>query len=100
MFEDGVRTFEDGVRVFENGACRIEDGVCVFGDGGRAIGDGVRTIGDCARMIGDHVRMILIVDDPDHFFVRALQAGATEIFPVGEEYGWRLGRLSDPFGLH
>ena len=53
-----------------------------------------------APLGGDHVRMILIVDDPDHFFVRALQAGATEIFPVGEEYGWRLGRLSDPFGLH
>jgi PhnB protein len=49
---------------------------------------------------GETVRMILTVADPDALFARALQAGATEIFPVGEEYGWRLGRLVDPLGLH
>jgi len=49
---------------------------------------------------GDSLRMILTVADPDAAFARALAAGATEVFPVGEEYGWRLGRLSDPFGLH
>jgi PhnB protein len=49
---------------------------------------------------GDSVRMILTVADPDALFARALAAGASEIFPVGEEYGWRLGRLVDPFGLH
>lgn len=49
---------------------------------------------------GGTVRMILTVPDPDVMFLRALQAGATEVFPVGEEHGWRLGRLSDPFGLH
>lgn len=49
---------------------------------------------------GNNVRMILIVDDPDTFFAHAIKAGATEIFPVGEEHGWRLGRLSDPYGLH
>lgn len=38
--------------------------------------------------------------NPDALFAQALQAGATEVFPVGEEYGWRLGRLVDPFGLH
>ncbi len=48
----------------------------------------------------ENVRMILTVADPDGLFARAIQAGATEIFPVGEEYGWRLGRLVDPFGLH
>jgi len=36
------------------------------------------------------IRMILTVADPDAFFARALQAGATEIFPVGEEYGWKV----------
>ena len=30
----------------------------------------------------------------------AKSAGASEVFPVGVEYGWRLGRLIDPFGLH
>ncbi len=49
---------------------------------------------------GDTVRMILTVTDPDALFAQALKAGATEVFPVGEEYGWRLGRLIDPFGLH
>ena len=49
---------------------------------------------------GDSVRMILTVAHPDALFARALKAGATEVFPVGEDYGWRLGRLSDPFGLH
>jgi PhnB protein len=49
---------------------------------------------------GGSVRMILTVADPDSVFARALAAGATEVFPVGEDHGWRLGRLSDPFGLH
>jgi len=49
---------------------------------------------------GNSLRMILTVDDPDSVFDRALKAGAKEIFPVGEEHGWRLGRLVDPFGLH
>jgi PhnB protein len=49
---------------------------------------------------GGSIRMILTVSDPDSLFAQALQAGATEVFPVGEEHGWRLGRLVDPFGLH
>ena len=49
---------------------------------------------------GDTVRMILTVADPDALFARALKAGATEIFPVGEGHGWRLGRVADPCGLH
>ena len=49
---------------------------------------------------GGSVRMILTVADPDAVFAQALKAGATEVFPVGEEYGWRLGRVVDPFGLH
>jgi PhnB protein len=53
-----------------------------------------------AALGGGTVRMILTVDDPDAVFARALQAGATEVFPVGEGHGWRLGRLVDPFGLH
>ena len=46
------------------------------------------------------VRMILTVTDPDALFDQALKAGASQVFPVGEEYGWRLGRLVDPFGFH
>jgi len=49
---------------------------------------------------GGTVRMILTVADPDAVFLRARTAGATEVFPVAEEYGWRLGRVVDPFGHH
>jgi PhnB protein len=49
---------------------------------------------------GGSVRMILTVADPDAVFLRARAAGAAEVFPVGEEYGWRLGRVVDPFGHH
>ncbi len=49
---------------------------------------------------GNSLRIILTVADPDALFARALKAGATEIFPVSEGHGWRVGRLADPFGLH
>ncbi len=49
---------------------------------------------------GDSVRMIMTVTNPDALFDQALKAGALQIFPVGEDHGWRLGRLVDPFGLH
>lgn len=49
---------------------------------------------------GNNIRMVLIVNDPDTFYKQAIRAGASEVFPVSEEHGWRLGRLSDPYGLH
>ena len=49
---------------------------------------------------GDTIRMILTVNNPDEIFKKALDAGASQIFPIGEEHGWRLGRIVDPFGLH
>jgi PhnB protein len=49
---------------------------------------------------GGTVRMLLIVEDPASVIERAVAAGATEIHPVGEEHGWRLGRIQDPFGHH
>lgn len=49
---------------------------------------------------GGTVRMILTVPDPDAMFARAVAAGAREVFAVVEEYGWRLGRVVDPFGHH
>jgi len=49
---------------------------------------------------GGTVRMILTVPDPDAVFARALAAGARSIVPVKEDYGWRLGRVVDPFGHH
>jgi PhnB protein len=43
-------------------------------------------------------RMLLVVDDPEAVVRQAVAAGATESFPVGDEHGWRLGRIVDPFG--
>ncbi len=50
---------------------------------------------------GSTVRLILVVENPDAVFQRAIAAGATEVWPVKDQsYGWRVGRLSDPFGHH
>ncbi len=50
-----------------------------------------------ARGVGS-IRMILLVDDPDTLFERAIAAGAAGVAPMHEDYGWRTGRLTDPFG--
>ena len=49
---------------------------------------------------GGTVRIILTVPDPDAVFARAISAGARSVVPVKEDYGWRLGRVVDPFGHH
>ncbi len=50
---------------------------------------------------GGSVRMVLIVQDPDTVFARAVAAGATVVWQVSDQpYGWRLGRVVDPFGHH
>jgi len=50
---------------------------------------------------GATVRMILVVDDPDRAYQRAIDAGGVVVHPVTDHvYGWRVGRLVDPFGHH
>lgn len=49
---------------------------------------------------GGTVRMVMIVADPDAAFDRAVKAGATVVQPMDNQYGWRLGRVVDPFGHH
>ncbi len=50
---------------------------------------------------GGTVRMVMIVDDPDSAFDRAVRAGAKVVHPVADQpYGWRVGRIEDPFGHH
>jgi PhnB protein len=50
---------------------------------------------------GTTFRIALIVDDPQGVFDRAVAAGATAVCPVRDEaYGWRIGRVVDPFGHH
>ena len=49
---------------------------------------------------GGSVRMVMTVNDPDAVFERAIAAGATVVWPVSNQHGWRLGRVVDPFGHH
>lgn len=49
---------------------------------------------------GGTVRMVMTVEDPDAAFARAVAAGATVVSAVDNQYGWRLGRIADPFGHH
>jgi PhnB protein len=49
---------------------------------------------------GGTVRIVMIVEDPQAAFDRAVEAGATVVWPVNDEHGWRIGRVADPFGHH
>ncbi len=49
---------------------------------------------------GGTVRMVMTVENPDAAFERAVAVGATVVWPVSDQYGWRLGRIVDPFGHH
>jgi len=66
----------------------------VSGDGNENEGTNSSPLG------GDNMRMILIVNNPENIFKKAIEEGAKEVFTVGEEHGWKLGRICDPFGLH
>ena len=48
---------------------------------------------------GSPVTVSLYVEDVDAVFARALEAGATEVRPVTDQfYGDRVGQFSDPWG--
>jgi PhnB protein len=48
---------------------------------------------------GTSFSMFVYVEDVDSFFKRAVEAGATELRPVADQfYGDRMGFLKDPFG--
>lgn len=50
---------------------------------------------------GATTRMVLTVDNPDVVYAQAVEAGAGEVSAVeDQEYGWRVGRVVDPFGHH
>ena len=50
---------------------------------------------------GGTVRLVLVTDDPDALFARAVAAGGAVVWPVADQpYGWRVGRVADPFGHH
>lgn len=46
-------------------------------------------------------RLVLTVADPDTVFASAIAAGAKKVQPMKDhEYGWRVGRVVDPYGHH
>lgn len=49
---------------------------------------------------GGTARMVMVVEDPDAAFDRAIAAGAKVVQAMCNDYGWRLGRVVDPFGHH
>jgi len=53
-----------------------------------------------AALGGISVRMVVIVDDPDAHFARAVAGGATQVASMHNAHGWRTGRVVDPFGHH
>ena len=72
-----------------------------------AVGEGAFWVGSASEGMrrfspgsigGATGRILVTVDDPDAFVARAVLAGATETSPVAAEHGWRLGRITDPFG--
>lgn len=88
---------------------------CVDGEGGAVVAE--LSIGESEFWLADEspkhlnfspeslgggsVRMVMIVNDPDATFQRAVAAGATVVWPVKDQpYGWRVGRIVDPFGHH
>jgi PhnB protein len=63
--------------------------------------EGPKSSGEAASALGgNNLRLILTVPDPDAVFAKAIAAGATQVYAVNEDHGWRIGRLIDPFGLH
>ena len=72
-----------------------------------AIGDAgfwVATASAAMRRFSPHAvggatgRTLLVVDKPEAAVRQAVAAGATELSSVRDEHGWRLGRITDPFG--
>ena len=49
---------------------------------------------------GGTVRMVMIADQPDQVFAKVVAAGGSVVWPVGNQHGWRIGRVVDPFGHH
>jgi PhnB protein len=49
---------------------------------------------------GGTVRMVMVVEEPDAVFDKAVAAGATVVSGMADQYGWHLGRVADPFGHH
>ena len=41
----------------------------------------------------------MTVNNPDAVFNKAISAGAVQVWPIVEDYGWRIGRIVDRLPL-
>lgn len=67
------------------------------------LADGMPSIGSVSpeALDGTSVVLNLHVADADATYARAIDSGATSVFPVADQfYGDRAGRVRDPFGHH
>jgi PhnB protein len=98
-----VRYYEAGLGAIESEADRFEEGGTLI-VAHLAIDDADFWVqadpSADPEVAADSIRMILSVDDPDALFARAVAAGATEVAPVSDGHGWRIGRIADPAGHH
>ena len=71
------------------------------------IGDSILMMGDemgpqcksAETLGGTPIALWIYTENVDAFFKRAIQAGAKETMPVGDQFwGDRMGQLKDPFG--
>ena len=72
-----------------------------IGDARIALKDEEPAYGDVSpeSLGGTTVRLLLQVADVDALASQAIAAGATVVIPIGDrDYGYRDGRLADPFG--
>jgi len=107
---NGARAVE-----FYKSAFDAQELFCIVGDGGSVVAH--LSVGTSTFWVADEspehlnfspqslgggtVRMVLTVNDPDAVFDRAVAAGANAVSRVEDkEYGWRVGRVVDPFGHH
>ena len=72
---------------------QIGDSIVMMGDEGLGPCKSAETLGDSP------ITLWIYTENVDAFFKRAVQAGAKETMPVGEQFwGDRMGQLKDPFG--
>lgn len=110
MCKDTARAIDWYQQVFDATETRTRlvspDGKCMnaeirIGESRIMLADEMPSIGSISpqEMRGTTVVLNLHVDNVDATFARALDAGATEVFPVADQfYGDRAGRIRDPFG--
>lgn len=98
FYKQAFHATETG-RVEDNGKIIISE--INFGDTKFYVSDESADSGNISpkKADGTTIRLELTVQDPDSMVKQAVACGAKLIFPVADhDYGYRQGRIEDPFG--